>query len=342
MLAPRRTSRDSNLRSLLGLLTVISRSTSFLYLSFGAVLGSLVGPVTAGILMEKVSPWLPILLVFFITPFIFMLLIFLPETLPIRLPETAEDDQEFAPSISNKPIREAVNELWVSVSLLKNTNILLSMVTFFIQPAIFAAYSGTLAQYVSKYFGWTLAQTSYLLSPPLGILHLVIILLVPLVSNWLTSSTGRKRLSVFTKDLLLTKVSLLLLLTGALLEGFSRGIVLFLIGLTIGTVGSAHGPLLRAVTTAYVEPNQTSRLYSLMSLMETTGAVIGGPVLAQCFNVGLSKRGLWIGLPWFYVAALVLVALVALTFLRKPKPKPVPAEDEDNGDLGYQSAEEPI
>ncbi|KAK4447310.1 general substrate transporter [Podospora aff. communis PSN243] len=316
------------------------KSTSFLYLSFGAVLGTLVGPVTAGILMEKISPWVPIISVFFITPFVFILLLFVPETLSIRLKGPSTEDAP-APSTAKKPFREAADELLVSVSLLKNANILICMLNFFIQPAIFAAYSATLGQYVSKYFGWTLAETSYLLSPPLGILHLVIILLVPWVSSVLTSSTGRFRLSVFKKDLLITRVSLLLMIIAAVMEGFSQEIVLFLVGLTIGTFGSANGPLLRAIATSYVEPNQTSRLYALMSLMETGGAIIGGPVLAQCFNIGLAKKGLWRGLPWFYVAALIGISLVALMFLQKPPSKPEP-EEQDTGDLGYQSAEEPV
>jgi hypothetical protein len=67
-------------------------------------------------------------------------------------------------------------------------------------------------------------------------------------------------------------------------------------------------------------------------------------VLAWCFNVGLSRKGLWIGLPWFYVAGLVFLALVSLTFLRAPKEKvdAVDPETEGSGDLGYQSAEEQV
>lgn len=293
--------------------------------------------------MEKISPWVPILTVFFITPFVFILLLFIPETLSIHLETTTPTPaMDASPSTSKKPFREAIDELKVSLRLLKNTNILWCMVTFFIQPALFAAYSGTLSQYVSKYFGWTLAETSYLLSPPLGVLHLVVILLVPWVSGVLTSSTGRFRLSVFAKDLLVTRVSLVLMIVAAILEGFSRDIVLFVLGLTLGTFGSANGPLLRAIATSFVEQNQTSRLYSLISLLETTGAMIGGPVLAQCFNIGLSKKGLWRGLPWFYVAAIVSVALIALMFIRKPVLKPPPTEDENTGGLGYQSAEEPV
>ncbi|KAK3385842.1 general substrate transporter [Podospora didyma] len=296
--------------------TESEKATNFLYLSFGAVLGTLVGPVIAGLLLEKAGPWLPIRLVFAATPLIFFMLLFIPETLPIKL-QTGTTQQKQKPL--RHSIREAYQELKVSLALLKNPNLLLTLATFLIQPALFTAYSTTLTLYVSVYFSWTLAQTSYILSPPLGILHLAIILVLPPISNILTSVTGRFRLSVFSKDLLLAKISLLFVLIGALLEGFSQEIVLFIVGLTIGTFGSANSPLCRAVATAYVEPHQTSRLYALISIMETSGAVIGGPVLAWCFNIGMSKHGLWKGLPWFYCAGLIFAALALLMFVRHPE-----------------------
>ncbi|KAK5662626.1 hypothetical protein OQA88_8540 [Cercophora sp. LCS_1] len=316
------------------------KSTNFLYLSFGAVAGSLVGPAIAGILMETVSPWLPILCVFAVTPLVFCILLFIPETLAIRIPDAPDEEPDPRSKMSKKPFGEALRELRVSVTLLKNINILLSMVTSFIQPALFVGYSTTLSQYVSKYFGWTLAQTSYLLGPPLGILHLVIILLIPWISGLLTSTSGRFQLSIFSKDLLLTKASLFFMIVGGLMEGVSQEVALFLVGLTVGNFGSAHGPLLRAVATSYVEPDQTSRLYSLMTMVETSGAVVGGPVLAKCFSVGLEKRGLWRGLPWFYITGLVCLAFTALLFVRAPKQKPPTSDGEETGDLGYQSAEE--
>ncbi|KAK3321784.1 general substrate transporter [Apodospora peruviana] len=318
------------------------KSTGFLYLSFGAVSGGLVGPVVSGILMETVGAWIPIVIVFAITPFIFALLVFIPETLPVKLktPSDVVEEQSLL-LVSIQKTKETAEELKVSFALLKNRNVLLAMVNFFIQPALFTAYASTLAQYVSKYFGWTLAQTSYRLSPPLGLLHLVILLSLPRISSALTSPSGRFRLTTFSKDLLLTKISLLFLISGALMEGFSQEIVLFLVGLTVGTFGSANGPMCRAVTTAYVEPHHTSRLYALISMLETSGAVIGGPVLAWLFNVGLSKGGIWKGLPWFYVSGLVSIAFVAMLFVQRPRDKePPPGEEEGSGDFGYQSAEE--
>lgn len=310
------------------------RAAAFLYLSFGGGLGGLAGPITAGLLMETLGPWCPIILVFAITPFVLGLLLFVPETLPKKMRQATEQEEQ---PLAER-MREATRELAVSLSLLKNPNVALSLVPFFMQPALFAAYSSTLAQHISNYFGWTLARTNYLLSP-LGVLQLTVILVLPRATSFLTNPSGRFRLSAFSKDLLLAKFSLSCLILGALIEGFSRDIVLFLVGLTVGSFGSSSGPLCRAVATAYVAPQQTSRLYALVSMLETGGAVAGGPVLAWCFNMGLSRRGVWTGLPWFYVAGLMSVALFSLMPLRQPKQKAplLDPEDEANADLGYQS-----
>ncbi len=313
------------------------RATGFLYLSFGAVSGGLIGPVAAGLLMERLGPWFPVLMVFCLTPFVLGLIVFVPETLPLKLRETRASEEQ-RPLAAR--LREATNELGLSLSLFRNRNIALSLPAFLIQPALFAAYTSTLAQHISTYFGWSLAQTNYLLSP-LGILQLVIIVLLPRISALLT---GRFRRSVFAKDLLLTKVSLVFLIGGALLEGLSRSVAVFIVGLTIGTIGSSHGPLCRAIATSYVEPQQTSRLYALITLLETGGALLGGPVLAWCFNIGLSRKGSWIGLPWFYVSGIVLAALLSLAGLRPPNDRVTltDTEDERSREIGYQSAEEQL
>ncbi|KAK4195137.1 major facilitator superfamily domain-containing protein [Triangularia verruculosa] len=305
--------------------TESDRATGFLYLSFGAVSGTLVGPFLAGILMQAFSPWCPIALVFALTPCIFGALLFLPETLPAKLKEAAQQQHQ---PISKK-VQEAMREFRVSLSLLKNRRLLGSLVLFIIGPAIFAAYSTTLAQHVSKYFGWTLAETSYLLTPPLGVLHLAVLVALPRVGKLMTEPSGKSGVSIFTKDLLLTRLSLVLMMAGAVIQGLSHNIVLFLLGLAVHTLGSGSSPLGRAISTAYVDPQHTSRLYAVISMLETGGALIGGPVLAWCFHIGMNKSGFWVGLPWFYVAGLVSVALGAMMFVTKPRPRLGMPEESD-------------
>jgi MFS family permease len=218
-----------------------------------------------------------------------------------------------------------------SLSLFKNPSIPLVLLTFLFQAARFTAYTSTILQYVSKHFGWRLAETSFLLSP-FGLLNLIVLAVLPRISKLLMSR--RFGYSSFGKDLLLTRYSTILLFVGAVIEGFSHNIILFIIGLFIETFGAAVSPLARATVTHYVEPELTSTLYALISTSEIIGTFIGGPVLAWCFDIGLQKKGIWTGLPWFYIALLCLIAWTGLLFVQPPQAKS--GSTDENGD------EEPI
>ncbi|KAM7192584.1 general substrate transporter [Naviculisporaceae sp. PSN 640] len=307
-------------------------STGLLYLSAGGMAGGLVAPVIAGLLMT-ISPWLPILVVFSFAPIITLIMLLVPETLDIEKIQTNKTTS--GPSTGSAVMnhtREALHELKVAFTLLRDKNLVLTLINFAIHPALMAAYMGTLPQYVSKYFGWTFAQTSYTLSPAMGVLHVLIMVILPPLSRGLTSKTGRFRLSTFGKDLLLTKISVGFLMIGTLIEGLAGSIVVFIVGLGIMTLGAANGPLCRAVATSFVEQHHISRLYGLISMLETSGALIGGPVLAWCFNVGMEKGGLLRGLPWFYVVMLLGIALLALMFIREPAVKVRNKADGEEGE----------
>ncbi|GJC90754.1 MFS efflux pump atnC [Colletotrichum liriopes] len=316
------------------------RASNFVFLSVGAVAGGLLGPVTAGFLMERYGPWVPIRLVFVFTPFVFLIMMLLPETLSGK----ADGSPRRQPSLGGA-VREALDnglhELRESVAILKNRNILLCLTPSLVQGPIGAASMHTLPQYISKNFGWTLAQTSFLLSP-LGLGHLGILLLLPWISKAIVDPRGRFRRTGFGKDALLAKASYLLAAGGALIEALSREIVVFLVGLVVGTFGSASAPLARAMITEFVAPEHTSRLYALTSMVDTLGSPLGGPVLAWAFSAGLEKKGAWKGLPWFYVSFLATVAWAALMLVSEPRKKgPIHLETENGLEgLDYESGAE--
>jgi MFS-type transporter involved in bile tolerance (Atg22 family) len=265
--------------------------------------------------MERYGPWVPIYIVMASSPFVFSIFVFLPETL------TVKDKTEQGPdSAANQTIKEQIahglKDLVESFDMLKNVNVPLILLTFLFQNARFYAYTSMLAQYISKHFGWRLAETSLLLSP-LGFLNLIVLAALPKISQFLTSN--RVGFTGFGKDLFLTKTSTFLIIIGALIETCSRDIVTFILGLFIGTFGAADSPLARAAVSHYVEPQYTSRLYALIGMAEVTGSFIAGPVLAYLFDKGLKWRGIWTGLPWMYMATLSSIALVALAFVRPPK-----------------------
>ncbi|KAF6803475.1 major facilitator superfamily transporter [Colletotrichum sojae] len=298
------------------------RASNFVFLSVGAVVGGLAGPLVAGFLMERLGPWVPIKLVFLFTPFVLLVMVLLPETLRPK----ADAEEAAASAAADVPMTSAVRdafanallELRRSLPILRDRNVLLCLAPPLVQGALMSAHSTTLSQYVSKHFGWTLAQTSYLLSP-LGLLHLAVLGILPRVSSLLTDPRGRFRRTAFGKDALLARASFFIIAAGAVVEGVGRDVAVFALGLAMGTLGSASGPLSRAVITAFVDPGDTSRLYALTSMVDTLGSPLGGPALAWTFSVGLERKGIWTGLPWFYVSTLAASAATALVFVGEPR-----------------------
>ncbi|OHF01733.1 major facilitator superfamily transporter [Colletotrichum orchidophilum] len=318
------------------------RASNFVLLSVGAVVGGLSGHVCAGFLMEKFGPWLPIRLVFVLAPFIFLIIALLPETLRVKLnPEETPKPQLPLGDAIREGFLSGLVQLKDSLAMLNSRNILLCLVPSLVGNHLMTAHSSTLPQYVSKNFGWTLAQTSFLLSP-LGFLHIGTLVLLPWVSKIVVDPRGRFRRTGFGKDALLAKASYIMIAAGALLEAFSREIVVFLLGLVFQTFGSAHHPLVRAMITEFVDPEHTSRLYALTSMVDTLGSPLGGPVLAWAFSLGLEKKGLWKGLPWFYVAVLASLTWAALMLVEEPRKKgPIHLESESSMEgLDYESGAE--
>ncbi|RFN49500.1 mfs transporter [Fusarium flagelliforme] len=307
-----------------------NKAKHFLWSAFGATAGGISGPAVAGILMNKYGPWLPIYLVLIFVPIVMGILVLLPETLTINVKKQQAGKK--SPSTLKEHISHGVKDLKHSLNMLKNVSVAMILITFFIQTARYTAYTTTMSQYISKHFKWKMADVSLILSP-LGILDLTILAGLPKVGDRLMSSP-RFRMTAFGKDLFLTRVSTVMLVFGAFWQGLSHNVGMFFFGVFIETWGAATGPLARATVTHYVQPEYTARLYALIGMIEVIGSFIAGPVLAWFFDLGLKKKGIWIGLPWFYVSFLCAVALAAL-YLAKPPVKRAREDVVDNE--GYET-----
>ena len=302
----------------------------------GTTAGALVGPLLSGVLMEAFNPWFPIYVASAASPFILATMLILPETLKRKA------SSEHAPSQSvtewtSAQISQSLAQARDAISLLRTRSVLLVLATFLIFNPINSAHSMTMVQYVSQQFGWDIAQTSFLLSP-LGILNVVVLAGLPKVAEVLTSSTGRFKFSPFRKDAVLTRLSLLFIAVSCLIEAMSRSIFSFIFGLFVGTFGAAASPLTRALVTHYVDSKYNSRLMALISIVETMGSFLGGPVNAMFFQIGQEKGGSLTGLPFLYVGSLAVAAFVCLLYIRAPRNQ---EEAEEVVDLPEPYADEP-
>ncbi|KAK2040027.1 major facilitator superfamily transporter [Colletotrichum somersetense] len=325
--------------------TAADRASNFVFLSVGAVTGGLLGPLTAGLMMERNGPWAPIRLMFLVVPVILFLMMLLPETLRGGgggggAGRSAGSPPRKRPALGaavGEALNNGLHELRELVSILRDRNVVLCLAPSLVQGPIGASHGQTLPQYISKYFGWTLAQTTFLMSP-LGLGHLAVLLALPWLSKIIVDPRGRFRRTSCGKDALLARTSYFMIAAGALIGGLSRDVFVFAAGLVVTTFGSASFPISRALITGFVDPEHTSRLYALTSMADTLGSPLGGPVLAWAFSVGLEKKGGWKGLPWFYVFFLATGAWAALMLVREPRRNDaIRLESEDDIErMGYK------
>ncbi|KAB5555062.1 major facilitator superfamily domain-containing protein [Coniochaeta sp. 2T2.1] len=292
------------------------RTSGFLWLSLGAVTGAVAGPGISAKLMEATNPWVPLYVTGCIAPLIFLATVFLPETRPrrIELPTNSQHDETFR-SVLLSHVKHTRSRLADSLSVLRSRSIAVLLLLFFVHAPVTMSHGQTIAQTISKRFHWTLAQTGYLFSIK-GILMVVVLAAMPFLSSFLISPRlGKYQFSIFKRDLRLVQLSLIFLIVGSILMG-GETLPEVITGLVVSTFAIGIDSLAKSLIASYVDKEHTSRLYALTGMSETLGRFFGAPSLAWTFERGV-KSG-WMGLPFYFVAVLCALALVALSFVRRP------------------------
>ena len=87
-------------------------------------------------------------------------------------------------------------------------------------------------------------------------------------------------------------------------------------GIVIWCLGSAYNIVLRSLLAQLVEPNRRAMLFTTVTVIENTGSVLAGPVLAAFFRVGLQLGWGWIGAPFLVSAILFLITSVLIYRVR--------------------------
>ncbi len=296
-------------------------------MGIGAAAGSVIGPSAAARLMETTSPWVPMLIpMTVLTPLLYLITVFIPETLPRRVHESPTHSMSIAAHLVHAWAR-----LRESVSVFRSPSVVLLLAPFLLQSAVDTAHGQMLAQSISSRFGWSLAQTGYLVSAR-GLLVIAVMTLLPVATGLLTSGRSplRWRLSMFRKDLVLAQFSLVCLVVGGFLMG-GGSIADIVWGVVVSTLAVGLSAAAKALVASYVDVAQTSRMYVLTSMVENVGAMIAGPTMAWAFQAGMQLGGGWVGLPFFYLAVLSVLTLAALCFVRDQEIKSV-GGDESGGE----------
>ena len=246
-------------------------------------------------------------------------MILIPETLQAKPSDHKTTSLKTTTLISSirSQARHALTYGTKYLSMFKSISLVLVILTYLTHHPAVAGRGQFFVQYFSKRFDWNLAKTGYLLSLR-GVVSILLLLgILPGLSKLLLSPSYPFRMSVPRKDLALAQLSALALTIGVVLLGGSN-VPTVVTGIVISTLGDGLSPLCRSLATSFVDTRHTSSLYVLIGVMETIGMIYAGPALAWLFTKGMKLSGFWLGLPYYWLAAISALAALGLCFVRIP------------------------
>ena len=227
--------------------------------------GNLLSPTFSSLMMRRTGPWACMWVGIGLLLLCAILFVFLPETLHHTRKNVDKEDVQSSGIRSR--IIHALSRFRESISIINSTSLL------FLILSLFAAYASSyatlqfMAQFVSKRYGIKLYQTGYV-QTIYGAFHLVVaFVILPWLSKIIIQNTTPAKLrskDEHHRDLTLGRFFYAFQVTGSLILGVARTLPGFIFGLVIMALGSASTSLTRSLMSLYVDPEHTSRLFTLV------------------------------------------------------------------------------
>ncbi|KAM3075037.1 hypothetical protein ACMFMG_007504 [Clarireedia jacksonii] len=296
--------------------TQSQRANTFLFGACATLTAELIAPTVASTLMAF-SPWIPLYCGLAVLALGLCLIAFIPETLHLHasantLPgcsasiggssSNSDSISKFKPTLQRR-LTESITNIYVSTTPFHTLPILLLLLPF-ITRVIGSQSIELCIRYISSRFQIPLSHASLILSLRALINILLMLFFIPLFSALLISKF------YFTsqgKDLYLSRASSIFLIAGALLLATSPSLPLTLVGLVIYTFGTGFVSLSRSLITSLVDAEHVARLYAIIAVVETSSALVAGPMVAGLYGLGLEWKGAWLGLPFWGLAGVLTV-----------------------------------
>ena len=308
------------------------RAAIFLRVGAANIISALVMPPLSAWLM-KWNPWIPSLTGTLLEVIAFFLCFIVPETLGYRHPNgspgfshpptPSPESMPAPPDIA--PIREPISADFstrISTAIRESTSFIWAdwrvpaLILTFVGHILIASSGQLLLQYCSKRYGLSFSDATLLLSVRAGVNIILLFVILPWISTWVMQ---RFHLSGQRKDLYLSRASMAVVALGWFLVAASPNVALVVVSMAVASFGSGAMLLIRAFMTSLVPANHIARVYSVISIVDTLGAMFGAPVLAGLFSRGLAIGGGGIGLPFYFVSILSAAFTVILMAVRMRK-----------------------
>lgn len=167
-------------------------------------------------------------------------------------------------------------------------------------------FTTVLAQYVSRRLKWTWRDTSLLGSLQSGITLATTSLIVPFFDHLLRN---RWSWTLFSKDMILAKSSLIFMVIGYSGIGLAATSGLLITFVAVASLSKGHEYIMRSLLAQSAGEANVAVVFTTMSVLESCGSIVSGPLLAASFRFGLRQGEFWIGFPFFMAALLVFTGL---------------------------------
>ncbi|KAI3395476.1 hypothetical protein diail_1262 [Diaporthe ilicicola] len=312
------------------------RATYFQFEICAVLLAETIAPFVASAMMTY-SVWTPIL----VSPAVMSLgglfICLIPETLEKRQKPLDNVRRKVTPSIptaaalpgrviTSAPEASVTTTRWSrfhtsvssTIQMLKSRDILALIPSASLTIPVATVTIGIMLRYMPIRYGWTIEQTGMILGVRTGLNILVLLIFLPLLSTSLLSRQDDR-----DRDMVLARLSALLLVAGQAVFACAPNVATACAGLVVLTLGAGLPSLCRAVITRLVDRASVGRLFGVLAACEMAGFMCCGVGFGAVFQSGLSneigpggepRSGGWLSLV-FYVATLVYVLCASLLWL---------------------------
>ncbi|KAF2014538.1 MFS general substrate transporter [Aaosphaeria arxii CBS 175.79] len=325
------------------------RTSIYLYVTASVYLAELIAPIMASKLMEH-GDWLPLLLALAIQLVGILIAFLFPETLHLRdLPEPKDRispaDEEIELTSSRKGfVRMQLQHLKDAAVFFGRDGMTAMIIFTFLASRLGRQCVSLLLRYASKRYHWEIKKANYLLSFRAATNLVAMTIFIPLVNCFLLKYL---RLVAHHSDLWIARGSIVLTTVSLVIMGIAAHPALLILGLLVFNLGTGYSAAMRSIAIHSVGGQaspEVGKLFAVIAVVESLGAMLGGPLLAVIFDWGIKMGEPLIGAPYIF-GALVFAVVTVLTFMIPirndeqlyTRVMDAENEDEENGQHDRQS-----
>ncbi|KAH7166369.1 major facilitator superfamily domain-containing protein [Dactylonectria macrodidyma] len=309
-----------------------ARRTSLFYQlhAMMLILSAAFRPVAAWLL--SIDPWLPMwigLAALVVSMFSTLLI---PETL--HLHKLADEERRRMDRVNGhladdgellKAKQSVIQTAWSTTRkdfsriwhfMANSKHIILLIVAYGLCYPINIAFEMNMLQYVTKRFNWDWSTATYFTTISKVTSVIVLLVLLPLLSIFITK---RYQLEILTRDLYLSRGSILFITAGNMFTAVAAAPWMLVISLIVLSLGNGFQPQLRALLAGIVEPHTLATLNTTIATCETLIGLVTVPALGWLLSKGIDLGGVLMGLPFAMTSVFAVLASVAMFTFKLPR-----------------------